>query len=141
MEDHLTLIPAPFDEYDNLERVADVAEADIIKFYTKAPHLSTLDFFQGSGASYSYVYLRGYKTDPDEIDEEMYPTLKKDIQRTIAAVIVWKIQQERRTVDVVSESDPQGKGYVLRADRLEPFPPNWDRWLREYDIRRVTWSL
>ena len=117
-------------EAAELALVADLAEKSIVNFYTEKV-----------GRSRFRVMLNGYKSNPSDVDSSTYPTFVEDMRLTVASVISWLLAQRQRDPDIVSEFDPGARSRTYRADRLSHFPPNWDFWLRKYDIRGVTWSL
>lgn len=158
---HLDLLPVEFRDSDEVARIAEFAEADIIDFYTRAPRPSPYrPFVQGrasgafvpiSGSSFRgskeltgtpfRVYLRGYEENSESVDQTMYPKFVEDMRATIVLVTEWRMQQDARPVDAISESDGRGKIISLRRDRLEPFPPRWNRRLRKYELTEQTWAL
>ncbi len=155
-QSHLAFLPPPIRMAETVERMAPIAEADVINHFTEVPRPSASDLQDLSqmggasvtsrlstqvGSSVFRVFLRGYEQDADDVDTAAYPNLKLDMVRTIAMVIVWRMQQEKREPDALSEASSTGKSITYRSDRLEPFPPNWDRWLRKYDTREPGWGF
>ena len=152
--EHMAMLPEPYDRAPGLAQAAAKAEADVLVYYTETSPIPSYDYYNHMGGVFVYydetgekkgtnarIKLRGFKHNPEEVDTEAYPTFKDDMARTIAAVVIWQLQQNKRSVDVDAESDNRGKSATLSSGRLSPYPPNWDRWLREYDLTTENWHL
>lgn len=134
----------------DLQTVAEQAEKDVIRFYTrKEPGDASgwrTTFPEGTEVNAAlglHVYLLGYETDAD--DEDTDDDLKDALKRTIADVTSWRLQQNKLGFNVLAKSDGLGgqnrRGREFRADALDKFPPGWNWRLRSFSTLETLWSI
>lgn len=158
----LLLLPQSVRIDGQLAAVAAIAERDVINCYTDSPpyflftnQLGLLGFFDasyGTGEDISNqsapatalvpqlrVYLRGYKQDSS--DPNVDPNLKQDMKMAIAEVIQWRMNIWKAMEPGLKSSSETGRNKVFRDDAVEPFPPNWTRWLEKYNSHDPLWGF
>lgn len=143
-EAHKLLLPKTFREADELDAIAAQVERDVIRQYTQRVRSDVLPGLVDSTFVNLdlglIVLLRGYQTDADDADTD--PDLKLALRDTVADVIAWRIRKLHRDPTVATEGSDAGKSKTfIEADTREPFPPNWDFRLTEFDAREQLWSL
>jgi len=105
--------------------------------------ITTQGLPSGADPAPLHVYLRGYQVDAN--DAKTDPNLKTALKRTVADVIVWRLNHWTSIEPGVAVSTgteggvPKSKAFRPTAE--DAFPPDWDRNLERFDSRPVSWSL
>lgn len=151
----LQLLPQYMQSDSELAYIASQVEADVISMYTeRAPYylytarqeylrnglvstetvgedISAQNAPTGAITPQLRVYLKGYKADAS--DALVDPNLKTALKRTIAEVIRWRIVQWKREQGLMSSSDSEGTSRSYGPQSSDPFPPNWNRYLKPFE--------
>lgn len=152
------LLPSAIRGDPELGRVAALAEADVIAYFTASPPYANYtvretlaedgvtdvevkgeDVSTSASGPQLRVYLRGYKADADHADVD--PKFKIAMRRTVAEVIAWRIARERRELAVTSSSDGSGKSRSYAGNAQDQFPPEWTRWLQPFKSDEPLWAF
>ena len=143
-ETHLALIPEPLRKVEDLDLIAEIAEAEVINKYTgpvPADFPLTVQTIPYGGAKiddHRYVYLRGFTTDADDAD--VGADLKVALRRTIVRVFVRLSRTWDKDDRFASEGNSQNsRTYRPTADSR--FPRGWDSLLIPFDTRPRPYSL
>jgi hypothetical protein len=152
----LAFLPVESQDATDLDLFASEAEADTILFYTRDLNVLNTHLWgwatirslaQSPGMGYTPlgdnlgIFLRFYETDPADVattaDATAFVTAMK---RTIAAVIGWRISQSK--IDTMATQEDSATRRVVRSSiHLEPYPPNWTRWLESFSTLPPVWTL
>jgi hypothetical protein len=138
---HLNLLlPVDLRKATELPQVVEEVESEILARFTRRmtkekasllyPGAYMLDY-SVSTTDYSYVMLRGYATELEDMD----PGLVNAMLLTEAAVIPWRLKWVRRDSAVHSQHTSEGKFIRWREDAYDRFPQDWDIHLRPFDMR------
>lgn len=148
----LAMLPTWLRESEELAGLAIVVENDILAAFTTSdfngPAYAWRQTAQGfvldggplAGmvkiADNLYVALRGYAVDPSNAEAFFKAAFKKEI----AAVLRWRLPQQRRDPGVTAASDGD-KSLTFRDDVDEPFPPQFPLHLRPFVVSETVWTL
>jgi hypothetical protein len=147
------LLRQEYRESPELAAIADECELAVLRYYTKRRRdrrNTNLSTYWSVGSSYGdymtqdvasplawgpsskpVVWLYGYMPDPAACEAG----LALDIKRTVALVANWRFAQNRIS-PVESRRSSQDQVHAdYRESANDTFPPNWDRYLRQYDAR------
>lgn len=156
LDTDLALVPSSYRQATNLALLASEAESDILAYYTTllepasfAPLSQLLEWGQlwvvpsPVGQYVSLLDGRGVFLNQYTVDASLCASvaLKLAMRKTIARVLVWRLNQETRDTSTQLESvvGRTFKNYV--ADHDAPFPRHWDRDLRQFDTRIPAWGV
>src|ERR1035437_1022339 len=148
------LIRLEYRESPELETVASTAEYDVLQVYTLYPRDARWTAIIAYGLIYTienyktqdagpfglpnklYVWLRTFKPAPSDCGPELAAALK----RTIALVIDWRMAQSNYNPMLTNKS-ADTTHITMRSDANEPFPRNWDKAIRTFDVRPKLWGF
>lgn len=146
-QDDLALLPSGQRKHPDVEHMATVAEADVIRHFTKTMPSRIFTTFDPMssvtadgaaiyriGDTERYVFLRGYNADASQADAALATAMKY----AIAEVLSWQITHLGVETSVASSADGGGKSRSYRHASKSKFPPSWDRWLQPFDTREYS---
>lgn len=140
------ILPAEMRKAAELATVVEEVEQDILDRYTRrlpmpsywpgySPSPNGTALYPGAFAlddtGQTWLLLRGYAIDPADADARF--TLA--FRRAIAEVTGWRLQRLRRDIAAESQQLMEGKHVRWSKASVEKYPPDWDRRLREFDLR------
>lgn len=149
------LLPLESRDATDLDQIATEAEADTIGYYTRditrmsvivydsiySPSLTSTVEYTALGDTLG-VFLRYYAADPSTLDlnDAEVAAFKLAMQRTIATVISWRLLQGKINTIAIQETR-EGRHLIKSMIQIEPFPPNWTRYLEPYCTLPPQWTL
>ena len=150
----LAFLPVESHDATDLDLFASEAEADTIQYYTR--DISTVNPLRWTSIrgpmtmSTVYtalgdnlgVFLRFYTVDPALVDTSAADgaAFLTAMKRTIAALISWRIMQSKMNLTAIQET--RGGRHMIKAPlQIEPYPPNWTRWLDPFSTLPPVYSL
>lgn len=152
-ESDLAYLPEWARSRSDLDWFASQVEADVIRAYTRQLN-DEWDWYRVNQSVYPVpiprrpyevlgaregVFLYGFKVDASDADVDPY--LKVAMKRTIAEVVVWRIRQVNVDPMLSSEASEKGKSKTYRGGANASFPPEWDRWLRNFSEVEPNWIV
>lgn len=150
----LDLLPMESQDASDLNYFATEAEADVIAYFTRdltstgttlwptvrAP-LAEAPVYTAVG-DHLGVFLRFYTVNPDDVDTAAADgaAFLLAMKRTIAAVVGWRILQSKMNTLAIQETR-EGRHLIKSMLQIEPYPPNWTRWLEPFSTLPPVWTL
>ncbi len=144
-QDLLLLPPASRTE-DDLEALADAAEAEVLAAYTGTgqrvyagvgDNVTLADLYPGayvlddSTDPALFVFLRGYNPDPLECEANLAAALKREIAHFIPYLAAkWRTNP----LTAAESAGDGGKSVTFREDKNNPRPPGFGRYLRPFQV-------
>lgn len=155
----LGLLPESLWTHDDLHRVAEEVENEIIAHYTKEGEvrlrdsdgfaLAELYYYVENNVEYT-VQLIGYHEDPAEAsgynaDRNLWTGFAKAFRQTIARVVIHRLNRMTSTPEVQSETRGD-RSWTYREswtekNKDERWPKYWNRLLKRYDRKPPVWSV
>lgn len=130
------VLPSEFQKAAELDSVVDTIEYELIDRFTRRLDADVgadryPDAYSSDVTSTLFVLLRGYNPLLSMADTGLAEALR----RTIGHCVGWRLQYLRREPHIHSQHTTEGKFARYTSDSKSSFPPDWDKYLRHYDLR------
>lgn len=133
---NVALLPKDYRDADQLQDIVELIERELIERFTVTENFQ-LECFELSSDPPLYVALRGYNSDVSLIGTR----LKEAILSAVAEAVPWRTVLWKKNPAVGESSSSDKTNVAYRRDANEPLPATVVRWLRNFDLRPVAWTL
>lgn len=116
-----------------------VAEARIVRRYTKLGQDSALAYELADADRPRYVHLHTYR--PDPADAAVSAGLKEAMKLAIADAAVWLLEQWAELEPLVRDEAGKAKTRSFRPEAHDQLPSSVDVWLAPFDLRAPCYTL